>query len=305
MNKISTSVNIAGVVLKNPVVTASGTFGFGREFSKFYDLSKLGGVTVKGLTLKEKLGNKMPRVAETNMGMLNSIGLQNPGVEYFLKYEMPFLKQYDTKIIANIAGNTIDEYCEMTKILSHSDVDLIEVNISCPNVKQGGVAFGVDKKNVYEVTSKIKAVSKKPIIIKLSPNVTDIKEMAKAAVEGGADALSLINTLIGMKIDIKTKRPVLANNIGGFSGPAIMPVAVRMVYEAASTVNVPIIGMGGISNWQDAIEFMIAGASAVAVGSAALVNPYSPVQIADGIEDYMMKNNILSVTQITKSIIPN
>lgn len=302
---INTQVNIAGVVLKNPVVTASGTFGFGREFEKFYDLSKLGGVTVKGLTLKEKLGNKMPRVAETKSGMLNSIGLQNPGVEYFIENELPFLKKFDTKIIANIAGNTIDEYCEMTKILSDSDVDLIEVNISCPNVKEGGVAFGVDKKNVYEVTSRIKAVAKKPIIIKLSPNVTDIKEMAKAAVEGGADALSLINTLIGMKIDIRTKRPVLANNMGGFSGPAIMPVAIRMVYETANTVNVPIIGMGGISNWQDAIEFMMAGATAVAVGSAALVNPYAPVQITEGIEKYMMENNISDISNIIKAVIPN
>lgn len=298
MSKLNMAVNIAGVALKNPIVTASGTFGFGREFSEFFDLSQLGAVSVKGLTLKPKAGNPPPRVAETPSGMLNSVGLQNPGVEAFIRDELPFLKGFDTKIIANMAGNTIEEYVEMAKILSDSDVDMLEVNISCPNVKEGGVAFGVDERSVYEVTSRVKAISKKPVIIKLSPNVTDIAKMARAAKEGGADALSLINTLLGMRIDIKTRRPVLRNNTGGLSGSAVLPVAVRMVHEVYEAVDLPIIGMGGVTRGDDAVELMMAGASAVAVGSAALVNPLAPIEIKRGVEKFMEDNGVTDVTSL-------
>ncbi len=301
MNKLSTAVNIAGAEFKNPIVTASGTFGFGREFSEFFDLSQLGAVSVKGLTLKPKAGNPPPRAAETASGMLNSVGLQNPGVESFVKDELPFLRGFDVKVIANMAGTTVEEYEEMARILSDADVDMLEVNISCPNVKEGGVAFGVDEKAVYEVTSRVKAVSKKPVIIKLSPNVTDIKKIAKAAEDGGADALSLINTLLGMRIDIKTRRPILKNNTGGLSGPAVFPIAVRMVHDVYETVSLPIIGMGGVSRGEDAAELMMAGASAVAVGSAALVNPLAPIEIKRGLEKFMEDNGIKDVTELTGS----
>ena len=299
--QLSTAVNIAGVTFKNPIVTASGTFGFGREFSEFFDLSQLGAVSVKGLTLKPKAGNPPPRVAETPSGMLNAVGLQNPGVEAFIEHEIPFLRQFDTKIIANMAGNTIEEYVEMAKILSDSDIDMLEVNISCPNVKEGGVAFGVDERSVFEVTSKIKAVAKKPVIIKLSPNVTDIKKMALAAEAGGADALSLINTLLGMRIDIRTRRPVIRNNTGGLSGSAVFPIAVRMVHDVYEAVKLPIIGMGGVTRGEDAVEIMMAGASAVAVGSASLVNPLAPIEIKRGIEKFMEDNDIDDVTTLTGS----
>ncbi|HWQ30917.1 MAG TPA: dihydroorotate dehydrogenase, partial [Negativicutes bacterium] len=279
---VDMSVNIAGIKMKNPVMTASGTYGFGREYAKFYDLSRLGGIVVKGLTLEPREGNKPPRIAETPAGMLNSVGLQNPGVEYFLERELPFLRQYDVAVIANIAGNTVEEYCKMTSRIG-SSVDGIELNISCPNVKEGGVAFGTKCESVYNITRKVKDLCEVPLIVKLSPNVTDIKEIALAAQEGGADALSLINTLLGMSIDIKTRKPVLANTVGGLSGPAVKPVAVRMVWQVAQAVSIPVVGMGGISTWQDAVEFMLAGAAAVSVGTANFVNPYAPLEIADGI----------------------
>lgn len=304
MNK-DLSVNIAGVTLKNPVVTASGTFGFGHEYGSFYDLSELGAICVKGLTLKPREGNKPPRIAETPSGILNSVGLQNPGVERFIRDEIPYLKRFDTKIIANIAGNTIDEYCTMAEILSSTDIDLVEMNISCPNVKEGGVAFGVNPKTVNEITAKVRKRCKKPLIVKLSPNVSDITETAKAAEEGGADALSLINTLLGMRIDIKTKRPILNNNVGGLSGPAVRPVAVRMVWQVSNAVKIPLIGMGGIMNGDDAIEFLLAGASAVAVGTACFVDPYAPVKVVKGISDYLDKYNVKTVKELTGSLIIN
>ena len=294
-------VDIAGIKLKNPVITASGTFGFGREYAKFYDLCKLGGIVVKGLTLEPREGNKSPRIAETPAGMLNSVGLQNPGVEYFLEKELPFLRQYDVAVIANIAGNTVEEYCRMTERLG-SHVDGIELNISCPNVKEGGVAFGTKCDSVYNITRKVKEYSKVPLIVKLSPNVTDIKEIAVAAQEGGADAISLINTLLGMAIDINSRKPVLANVVGGLSGPAVKPVAVRMVWQVSQAVNIPIIGMGGISSWQDAVEFILAGADAVSIGTANFVNPYAPVEICDGLEQYLVKNKFNSILELKGNI---
>ncbi|MEA4847759.1 MAG: dihydroorotate dehydrogenase, partial [Clostridiaceae bacterium] len=293
---ISMKVDIGGIKLKNPVLTSSGTFGFGREYAGFYELDKLGGIVVKGLTLEPREGNKPPRIAETPAGMLNSIGLQNPGVEYFIEEELPFLRGYDVAVIANIAGNTVEEYCTMARRLG-SCVDGIELNISCPNVKEGGVAFGTKAESVYNITRRVKEQCKVPLIVKLSPNVTDIKEIAAAAQEGGADALSLINTLLGMAIDINTRRPVLANTVGGLSGPAVKPVAVRMVWQAAQAVKIPIIGMGGISCWQDAVEFILAGADAVSIGTANFVNPYAPVEILDGIEKYLIKNQFRSINE--------
>jgi len=297
------SVNFCGVNFKNPVVSVSGTFNFGLEYGMYFDLNQLGGITVKGLTLKPRLGNPPPRIAETPCGILNSIGLQNPGVEAFLKNELPMIRKYNTNIIANIAGNTIEEYCEMAKILSESGVDLIEMNISCPNVKEGGVHFGTDPKMVAKITSKVKKYCKKPLIVKLSPNVSDIKAIAKAAEENGADALSLINTILGMRIDINTKRPILRNNVGGLSGPAIKPVAVRMVYEAKQSVSIPIIGMGGIMCGDDAVEFMLAGAPLVGVGTASFINPTACVDVIDGIKKYMEKHNINDVNSLTGGVI--
>jgi dihydroorotate dehydrogenase (NAD+) catalytic subunit len=295
---IDMSVNIAGVVLKNPVVTASGTFGFGREYAQYYNLSDLGGICVKALTLEKRLGNPPPRIAETPSGLLNSIGLENPGIDAFLEYELPNLKEYDTKIIANIAGNTVEDYCKMADRLSGSDVDLIELNISCPNVKEGGAAFGTDPKTVEMITREVKANAKQPLIVKLSPNAADITAVAKAAQAGGADALSLINTLTGMRIDIKTRRPILANNTGGLSGPCIKPVAVRMVWQVANCVDLPIIGMGGIMNGDDAVEFILAGASAVAVGTASFVDPCAPIKVITGIRRYMEQNKLSSVEEL-------
>lgn len=294
---INMNVDIGGIKLKNPVLTSSGTFGFGREYAKFYDLSRLGGIVVKGLTLEPREGNKTPRIAETPSGMLNSVGLQNPGVEYFIEEELPFLRGYDVAVIANIAGNTVEEYCMMAVRLG-SLVDGIELNISCPNVKEGGAAFGTKPESVYNITRKVKEQCKVPLIVKLSPNVTDIKEIAEAAQEGGADALSLINTILGMAIDINTREPVLANNVGGLSGPAVKPVAVRMVWQAAQAVDIPIIGMGGISCWQDAVEFILAGADAVSVGTANFINPHSPMKILEGIENYLIKNQFSSIYEL-------
>ena len=297
-NNIDLSINIAGINFNNPVIMASGTYGFGHEYSEYIDLNALGGISVKGLTLKERTGNPPPRIAETPAGILNSVGLQNPGVEAFKKHDLPFLKQYKTRIIANISGNTIEEYCEMAEILGSSDIDAIELNVSCPNVKAGGLAFGTDPKLIEEITSSVKKYCKQPLIVKLSPNVGDIKIMAKAAEAAGADSVSLINTLLGMAVDIHKRKPILANNFGGLSGPAVKPVAVRMVYEAAHAVKIPVIGMGGISSGDDAIEFLLAGASAVMVGTANFVNPMVPIEIIDGIKEYMKKYGYNSLQDI-------
>lgn len=302
MDGIDLTVDIGGLKLKYPVIAASGTFGFGREHAEYIDLNKLGGISVKGLTLKPRQGNKPPRVAETPAGMLNSVGLQNPGVEAFVEKEIPFLRRYSSAIIVNIAGNTIDEYCEMTRILSDADIDAIELNVSCPNVKAGCVAFGNTASGISEITSQVKKYCRKPLIVKLTPNVASITEIAIAAEEAGADALSLINTLLGMVIDIETRRPVLANNTGGLSGPAVKPVAVRMVYEVAQAVKVPVIGMGGISNGNDAVEFMLAGATAVMVGTAGLIYPDACIKVCYGIEQYMQKHNLKSMSEITGKI---
>lgn len=289
---MNTKVNIAGVELKNPVMTASGTFGSGAEYSEFVDLSRLGAVVTKGVANIPWAGNPTPRIAEVYGGMLNAIGLQNPGIDVFCERDIPFLKQYDTKIIVNVCGKTTEDYCEVVERLGNEDVDLLEINISCPNVKEGGIAFGQDPKAVEAITAELKKRAKQPIIMKLSPNVTDIAEMARAAEAGGADALSLINTLTGMKIDINRRTFAIANKTGGMSGPAVKPIAVRMVYQVANAVKLPIIGMGGISCAEDALEFIMAGATAVSIGTANFYNPYATVETVEGIEDYMKKNKI-------------
>ena len=298
MNKINTAVTIAGVTMKNPVTTASGTFGSGREFGEFVDLNRLGAVTVKGVASHPWKGNPSPRIAETYGGMLNSVGLQNPGAAYFIKEDIPFLRQYDTKIIVNICGHRISEYCEVAEMFQEEDVDLLELNISCPNVSQGGITFGTDPQMAERVVREVKKYAKQPLIVKLTPNVTDITEIARAAVAGGADALSLINTLQGMRIDIHRRKPILANKIGGFSGPAIKPVAVRMVYQTAKAVEVPIIGMGGIANGEDAIEFIMVGATGVAVGTANFFNPLATVEVIEGIEQYLRQYGIKDISEI-------
>lgn len=298
MSKIDMHIDLKGLNLKNPVTVASGTFGFGREYGEYIDLNQIGGIMVKGLTLEERTGNPTPRVAETPMGMLNSVGLQNPGVEYFIKNELPYLSQFDTKIIVNINGNTIEEYCKIAQILSNTAVDALELNISCPNVKEGGVAFGTDPEKVYEITEKVRQNCSKYLIVKLSPNVRDIKEIAIAAEKGGADCLSLINTLMGMCIDIENQKPILARGIGGLSGPAVKPVAVRMVYEVSKAVNIPIIGMGGIMDDKDAIEFFLAGAWAISVGTANFINPRVTMDILKGIEDYLKRKGYLSIKEL-------
>ncbi len=295
-------VDLCGVTLNNPVIAASGTFGFGREYGEFYNLDEIGAISVKGLTLKPREGNPPPRIAETYGGILNSVGLQNPGVHVFVNYELPELKKHSCKVIANMAGSTFEDYYEMAEILSDSDVDMLEVNISCPNVREGGVAFGTNADTIYKITSGVKKYAKKPVIIKLSPNVTDITEMAIAAESGGADALSLINTLLGMAIDINSKKPILANVKGGFSGPAVKPVAVRMVYEVTRKVKVPVIGMGGVTTGDDAVEMMIAGATAVGVGTANFMNPYACRDIKNGIASYMEKHNIEDVNSIINTV---
>lgn len=296
------SVNIAGMKLKNPVIAASGTFGFGREYSKFFDLNRLGGISVKGLTLEPRKGNAPPRIAETPGGILNSVGLQNPGVHAFIRDEIPFLRQYDVAVIANIAGNTIEDYCRMAEILSDADIDAIELNVSCPNVKEGCLLFGSTPKGVSEVTAAVRSLCKKPLIVKLTPNVTDIAQIAKAAEDSGADSVSLINTLLGMAIDIDKRKPILANIMGGLSGPAVKPVAVRMVYQVAKAVKIPVIGMGGISNRNDAVEFLLAGASAVMVGTAGFVNPGVWVETIEGIEAYMIKHGFKKVSDLTGAL---
>lgn len=292
------SVNIAGVELKNPVMTASGTFGSGEEYSEFVDLNRLGAVVTKGVANIPWPGNPTPRIAETQAGMLNAIGLQNPGIDLFIRRDLPFLKKYDTKVIVNVCGKTTEDYCEVVERLAEENVDLLEINISCPNVKEGGIAFGQDPRAVEAITSKLKRRAKQPIIMKLSPNVTDIAEMARAAEAGGASALSLINTLTGMKIDIHKRDFALANRTGGLSGPAIKPIAVRMVYQTAQAVKLPIIGMGGIATAEDAIEFLMAGASAIAVGTANFANPKATLEIMEGIERFMQEENIEDIREI-------
>lgn len=295
-------VDFAGIKLKNPVTVASGTFGYGREFSEFYDLGKLGAVITKGTSLKPKNGNKPSRVCETPAGMLNSIGLQNPGVEYFAKYDLPFLRKFDTKIIVNACGSTVEEYVELCKILNTLDIDGVELNLSCPNVKQGCLAFGTTYDGVKNVTSQCRKVLDKPLIVKLTPNVTDITETAKAVEDAGADAVSLINTLLGMSIDIEKQRPFLANNTGGLSGPAVKPVAVRMVYQVAQKVNIPILGLGGITNGDDAVEFMLAGAKAVSIGCGNFIDPYCAPKTVEGIENYLKRRNIENVNDIVGKV---
>lgn len=299
---MNTSVKIAGVTFKNPVMTASGTFGSGMEYSEFVDLNKLGAVVTKGVANVPWPGNPTPRVAETHGGMLNAIGLQNPGIDVFVNRDIPFLKQFDTRIIVNVCGKTVEDYLDVVEKLGDQPVDMLEINVSCPNVKEGAIAFGQKADALFNITEQIKKCAKQPIIMKLSPNVTDIAEMAKAAEAGGADAISLINTLTGMKIDIHRRQFALANRTGGLSGPAIKPVAVRMVYQAAQAVQIPIIGMGGIANAEDAIEFMLAGATAVAVGAMNFVNPYTTEEIVTGIEDYMRKYKIEDIREIIGAV---
>lgn len=292
------SVDFAGIEMKNPVTTASGTFGSGAEFAEFVDLNELGAVTTKGVANVPWEGNPTPRVCETYGGMLNAIGLQNPGIDVFVKRDIPFLKQYDTKIIVNVCGRTPKDYVEVVERLSQEDVDLLEINISCPNVKAGGIAFGQDPKQVEKITAEIKAKAKQPVIMKLSPNVTDITVMAKAAQEGGADAISLINTLTGMKIDINRRTFALANKTGGMSGPAVKPVAVRMVYQAAHAVTIPVLGMGGIATAEDALEFIMAGATMVSIGTANFHNPTATVDVIRGIEAFMQKNGVKDIKEL-------
>lgn len=296
------SVTLCGVTLKNPVIAASGTFGYGMEYNEFYPISRLGGVSCKGTTLKEREGNHAPRIAETPSGMLNSVGLQNPGVEMFLSVYLPWLKQQGTAAIANIAGNSVEDYCAMAERLHDSDVDMIELNISCPNVKHGGVNFGTSCDSVAQVTGEVKKRCGKPLMVKLTPNVTSIGDIAAAAEAAGADALSLINTLTGMRIDIRTRRPILHNNTGGLSGPAVFPVAVRMVREVYKRVKIPVVGMGGISTWEDAVEMMIAGASAVQVGTASFRDPMACVKIIDGLTAYAEKSGLNSITELTGTL---
>ena len=299
---MNTSVTIAGVTFKNPVMTASGTFGSGMEYGDFVDLNRLGAVVTKGVANVPWPGNPTPRVTEVYGGMLNAIGLQNPGIDVFLKRDIPFLQQYDTKIIVNVCGKTVEDYLEVVEKLNDSAADMLEINVSCPNVKEGAIAFGQKADCLFDITSKIKNVARKPIIMKLSPNVTDITEMAKAAEAAGADAISLINTITGMKIDIHKRTFALANRTGGMSGPAIKPVAVRMVYQASHAVKIPVSGMGGIATAEDAIEFLLAGATAVSVGAVNFMNPYATVEIIEGIEQYMTKYGVEDIQELIGAV---
>ena len=299
---MNTKITIAGVEFKNPVMTASGTFGSGMEYSEFVDLNQLGAVVTKGVANVPWPGNPVPRVAETYGGMLNAIGLQNPGMDVFIERDLPFLKQYDTKIIVNVCGKSVEDYLEVVERLGDEDVDMLEINVSCPNVKEGAIAFGQKAESLYDITSRIKAKAKQPVIMKLSPNVTDIGEMAKAAEAAGADAVSLINTLTGMKIEIHRRTIVPANKTGGLSGPAVKPVAVRMVYQASRAVKIPVIGMGGIANPEDAVEFLLAGASAVAVGAMNFINPYATMEIIKGIEAYMEKYGVEDIRELVGGV---
>lgn len=298
------SVKVAGVSFANPLIAASGTFGFGREFNEFYPLSTLGGISCKGITLRRRDGNPPPRIAETPSGILNAVGLQNPGVDVFINEDLPWLKQQNTTIIANIAGNTVEEYCQMAEKLSETDVDMIELNISCPNVKSGGVQFGTSCESVGQITHEVRAHCKKPLVVKLSPNVTDIASIAQSAEANGADAISMINTLTGMKIDIHTRRPIIRNNTGGLSGAAVFPVAVRMVWQVSKAVSIPIIGMGGITTWEDAVEMLIAGATALQIGTVLFSDPYAPIKINEGLNRFLDENGIQSVTELTGTVKP-
>ena len=295
---MNTQVTIAGVTFRNPVMTASGTFGSGMEYSQFVDLNKLGAIVTKGVANVPWPGNPTPRVAETYGGMLNAIGLQNPGVDVFIERDLEFLKRYDTPVIVNVCGKTVEDYLETVERLNDTNVAMMEINVSCPNVKEGAIAFGQKADTLFDITSKIKNVAKKPVIMKLSPNVTDITEMAKAAEAAGADAISLINTITGMKIDVNRRQFVLANKTGGLSGPAIKPVAVRMVYQCANAVKIPIIGMGGIATAEDALEFIMAGATAVSVGAMNFMNPYTTIEVVEGIEGYMRKNKVEDIKEL-------
>lgn len=298
------SVTIAGVTFKNPIIPASGAYGFGQEYLSLYPLSKLGGISCKGMTLYAQNGNLPPRVAETPNGMLNSVGLQNPGIDYFIEHELPFLKTQDTVIIANVAGHTVEDCMEIARRLEPTDVDMIELNISCPNVKQGGAAFGTSCQAAGEITAAVRKITTKPLMVKLSPNVTSIVDIAKSVEAAGADAVSLINTLLGMRIDIKTRRPILKNNVGGLSGPAVFPIAVRMVWQVANAVNIPVVGMGGISTVQDAVEMMLAGASAVQIGAAIFSDPWAPIKIVDGLNQYLEENQIEKVVDLIGQVQP-
>ncbi len=291
-------VEVAGVRFKNPLIAASGTFGYGREYEKFYSLSNLGGISVKGTTDTPRMGNLSPRIAETPMGMLNSVGLENPGIDHFIEHDLPWLMQKNTTIIANIAAGTEELYAKIAEKLDKTNIHMVELNISCPNVKQGGAAFGTSAKSAFDVVSKVRKKTSKPLMVKLSPNVTSIAEIAKAVESAGADAVSLINTVLGMRIDIKTRRPILKNNVGGLSGPAIFPIAVRMVWQVRKAVKIPIVGGGGISSAEDAIEMMIAGASAFQIGTAIFTNPYSPLDVLSGIQVWMDDNNIQDINEI-------
>ncbi len=305
MPELDLRVDLAGVELKNPVLAASGTFGFGREYSRFYDLGELGGICAKGLTLHPREGNPAPRVAETPMGMLNSVGLQNPGVDAFIAEELPFLRRFDTKVIANISGGTPEEYGILCEKLAGAGVDMIEVNISCPNVKAGGLAYGTRPELAAEVTGTAKKhAGRVPVMVKLSPNVTDVTEIARAAADAGADALSLINTIRGMRIDVTTRRPVLRMNTGGLSGPAVLPVAVRMVWEVSQAVKLPILGMGGVSKGEDAAQLMLAGASAVAVGAALFSDPFAPLAVRDGLAALAEKQGLAGLRELTGGVRP-
>ena len=299
---MNTEVKIAGVAFKNPVMTASGTFGSGMEYSDFVDQNRLGAVVTKGVAIVPWEGNPTPRVAEVYGGMLNAIGLQNPGIDVFMERDLPFLQKYDTKVIVNVCGKTVSDYLEVVERLSDTPVSMLEINVSCPNVKEGAIAFGQKADSLFDITSQVKKKAKQPVIMKLSPNVTDITEMAKAAEAAGADALSMINTITGMKIDIHRKKFVLANKTGGMSGPAVKPVALRMVYQTAQAVKIPIIGMGGIGSGEDAVEFLLAGATAVAVGAMNFVNPYATVEVVEGIESYMKQYDIENVTDLIGAV---
>lgn len=300
----SLELDICGVKFKNPIITASGTFGYGLEYARFIDINELGGVSVKGISLNEVPGNKMPRIMETTSGMLNAIGLQNVGVEQFVKEKLPFLRKYDTKIIVNFWGKTVEEYVEVAGILDKEDIDMLEMNISCPNIKEGGIAFGTDPKMTSKVVSETKkVVSRKPLVVKLSPNVTDIKLFGKVAEDSGADAISAINTLLGMAINIETRKPYISNITGGLSGPAIKPVAVRMVHELYKTVKIPIIGIGGIMNYKDVVEFYLAGASAVQIGTANFVNPEIPIQIIKDLQNYVKNKAINNIIELKGKVI--
>ena len=303
-NSNKLAVNFAGIDFKNPIIPASGAFGYGKEYEHFYPLNSLGGISVKGTTGTRRNGNMAPRIAETASGILNSVGLQNPGIDHFISCELPYLKTKGLVVIANIAGSTADEYREIAEKLEHTNVDMIEVNISCPNVKAGGAAFGVSCEGASEITKIVRSVSSKKIMMKLSPNVTNIADIAKTVEAEGADSVSLINTLLGMKIDINTRRPILHNNVGGLSGPAIFPVAVRMVWQVANAVKIPVCGMGGISTWEDAVEMMMAGATTIQIGAALFTNPMIPIEIAYGLEKYVYDNNLNSINDIIGVVKP-